>query len=174
MPGSLNATDRGSAGDDAGPSADAVWLAQQGWQVTAVEPSAAAIAHARHAATEAGVDVRFVHTEIADAGLPRGGFALVSAFYPALRRTPDGVNEQALLDAVAEGGELLWVHHATIDRERALEHGFDPDDYVSVDNVRDAAGTEFEVLKDYRRDRSITGGQGIEHIEDVVLRLRRR
>ena len=112
-------------------------------------------------------------SEIADADLPDGGFDLVSAFYPALRRTPDHRNERALLAAVKPGGELLMVHHETIDREQALAHGFDPDDYLGVSHVHELAGDDFEVVKSEVRIRTITGGRGIDYIDDAVLRLRR-
>lgn len=157
----------------AGEGADAIWLAQQGWQVTALEPSTAALGHARKDAAAAQVSVTFVQAEIADADLPDGGFDLVSAFYPALRRTPDHRNERALLAAVKPGGELLMVHHETIDREQALAHGFDPDDYLGVSHVRELAGDDFEVVKSEVRIRTITGGRGIDYIDDAILRLRR-
>src|SRR3954471_19110151 len=72
-----------------GEGADAVWLAQQGWQVTALDVSGVALQRAELAAGRAGVDVHWVHAGLMDAELD-GQFDLVSAQYPALPRTPDG------------------------------------------------------------------------------------
>lgn len=95
-----------------GEGADAIWLTQRGWEVTALDVSGVALARAREAAAAAGVDVTWLHSGLLEADLPAGGFDLVSAQYPALLQTPDGDAERALLAAVAPGGTLLFVHHA--------------------------------------------------------------
>ena len=94
-----------------GEGADAVWLAQQGWDVTALEVSGVALERAREAAAHAGVDITWIHAGLLEAQLREGGYDLVSAQYPALWRSPDAAAQQALLAAVAPGGRLLFVHH---------------------------------------------------------------
>ena len=84
-----------------GEGADAVWLARQGWDVTALEVSGVALARAAGHADDAGVEVRWVHAGLAEAELAPGSFDLVSAQYPALLRTPDASAERALLAATA-------------------------------------------------------------------------
>ena len=44
----------------------AVWLAQRGWQVTAVDNVEKALERARDRVSNAGVDVRVVHADVAD------------------------------------------------------------------------------------------------------------
>ncbi len=44
-----------------GEGADAIWLARQGWQVTAVDPSRVALDRAQAAAQAAGVEITWVH-----------------------------------------------------------------------------------------------------------------
>ncbi|MDP9167790.1 MAG: methyltransferase domain-containing protein, partial [Actinomycetota bacterium] len=61
-----------------GEGADAVWLARAGWDVTAVEVSGLALERAAEHASAAGVAVRWVHAELAEAGVPPGSFDLVS------------------------------------------------------------------------------------------------
>ncbi|GMA18409.1 alpha/beta fold hydrolase [Arsenicicoccus piscis] len=174
-----------------GEGADAIWLAGRGWQVTALDVSGVAIARARAAAEEAGVHVTWVHSGLTEADVPVGGFDLVTAFYPALRKTSERLAERAALAAVAPGGTLLWVEHADIDREHALERGFDPDDYVGVDDVLalirpDAADATIGTATDAtastdawtidgegRRPRRIEGGAGAHHHTDLLLRARR-
>src|ERR1022692_4406826 len=109
-----------------GEGADAVWLAEHGWDVTALDVSRVAL---DRAADHAG------HAGLVEAALPPASFDLVSAQYPALLRTEKHEAELALLKAVAPGGLLLVVHHPTPSKEQANAHGFDPDEYVSPADV---------------------------------------
>src|SRR4051794_17635683 len=142
-----------------GEGADAVWLAQHGWQVTALDVSGVALQRAEQAAGRAGVDVHWVHAGLMDAELD-GQFDLVSAQYPALPRTPDGRTVRTLLDLVAPGGILLLAHHADIDVEHAKEQGFDPADFISLDDVATALDEGWRVEAYERRPRTVTGGAG--------------
>lgn len=155
-----------------GEGADAIWLAHEGWAVTAVEVSSIALDRARDQAAKAGVTVDWQLGSFPRMPLSDSRFDLVIAFYPALRKA-DGSAVPALLDAVAPGGTLLVVHHADVDRERAAAHGFDPDDFVGVDDVAGALGDEWVVEVDEIRDREILGGAGAHHSRDLVLRARR-
>ena len=159
-----------------GEGADAVWLAQQGWQVTALEVSGVALARARQHAEDAGVDIAWVHAGLAEAPLEPGFFDLVSAQYPALPRTPDSANERALLDAVAPGGTLLLIHHAGMEHhEPHDDQPFDPHDFVWPSMVADLlrADDAWRIDVDETRPRQIEGGSGAHHTEDVVLRATR-
>jgi SAM-dependent methyltransferase len=158
-----------------GEGADAVWLAQRGWQVTALDVSKVALDRAKAAALAADVEVRWLHAGLIEARLPEASFDLVSAQYPALLRTPGDEAVTALFAAVAPGGTLLFVHHADMDHEHEGDHDFDPADYIGVEDVRKAALTVgWKVHVDERRPRSVSGGGGAHHIEDLVLRLTRR
>lgn len=158
-----------------GEGADSVWLARQGWQVTALDISARAVERTEAMAAEAGVQVEGVAAGLLDASLAEASYDLVSAMYPALLRTPNGDAEQRLLDLVAPGGTLLVVHHADLDRE-ALAHGHDLDDYVAPEDVRALAARQggWDVVTDERRERHPVTGAGAGHLADLVVRLRRR
>ncbi len=71
-----------------GEGADALWLARQGWAVTALDISQVALDRAKAHADGEVVDITWVLSGLLDADLPAGGFDLVSAQYPALRGTP--------------------------------------------------------------------------------------
>jgi SAM-dependent methyltransferase len=157
-----------------GEGADAVWLAQRGWQVTALDVSKVALDRARASAAAADVEVQWVHAGLLDASLPDASFDLVTAQYPALLRTPGDEAVHALFAAVAPGGTLLFVHHADMDKEHVGDHDVDPADYVSIDDVRAAATAGWTVEVDERRARNVSGGGGAHHTHDVVVRLRRR
>lgn len=157
-----------------GEGADAIWLASSGWDVTALDVSEVALDRARSRAVAAGTAVTWLHSGLLEANLPSGSFDLVSAQYPALRRTPGDDAERALLDAVAPGGTLLVVHHDIRDRAAVLEHGFDPDDWVGPRDVARLLGPDWEIEVDELRERVISGGAGAHHTHDVVLRAGRR
>ena len=156
-----------------GEGGDAVWLARQGWTVTALDVSGVALARAAAHARDAGVEVDLVHKGLVEADLPAAAFDLVSVQYPALLRTPGRDAERALLAAVAPGGLLLVVHHADVDREEALSRGYDPDDYVGHQDVVDALGDGWSVEVDERRGRAVPASGQAHHHVDEVLRARR-
>jgi SAM-dependent methyltransferase len=157
-----------------GEGADAVWLAQRGWKVTALDVSQVALERGRVAASASDVEIEWLHAGVVDARLAPGSFDLVSVHYPALRRTPGGDAVRALLEAVAPGGTLLVVHHADVDRDHALARGFDPEDYVASDDVATALGEGWDVQVRERRSRDVPeSGGGSHHTHDLVLRARR-
>ena len=95
---------------------DAIWLAQQGWRVTAVDVSATALDRAAADATTASVVYRinFRQHDLALAFL-LGVFDLVSAQYlHSPIEFPRVHVLQEAADAVTLGGLLLIVDHASV------------------------------------------------------------
>jgi SAM-dependent methyltransferase len=156
-----------------GEGADAVWLAQRGWDVTALDVSQVALDRAALHARQAGVRVQWVRSGLVEASLAPRAFDLVSAQYPALRRTPTAEAERALLAAVSPGGLLLVVHHADIDADHARERGFDPADYVQPPDVAALLDDDWQLEVDETRPRTVEAGAGAGHSLDQVLRARR-
>jgi hypothetical protein len=76
--------------------------------------------------------------------------------------------------AVAVGGTLAMAFHTDIDVTAARERGFDPEDFVLLEQMRAAVGDGWQVLTDERRERQISGGSGAHHTADWVLTARRR
>jgi SAM-dependent methyltransferase len=157
-----------------GEGADAIWLAAQGWDVTALEVSGVALERAARHAQDAGARIRWVHAGIVEADLPPDGFDLVSAMYPALLRTSNATAEHALLAAVAPGGTLLLVHHAGMENHQPHDGARNPADYVTVPMVADLLDDGWSVEVDEQRPRAVPeGGAGGHHADDLVLRARR-
>jgi SAM-dependent methyltransferase len=156
-----------------GEGADAVWLAERGWDVTALDVSQVALERAALHARQAGVQVRWIHAGLLEASLSPGGFDLVSAQYPALRRTPTHEAERALLAAVAPGGLILVVHHADIDVDHARARGFDPADYVQPAEIGALLDADWQLDVDEKRPRTVESGAGAGHSVDHVLAARR-
>lgn len=156
-----------------GEGADAIWLARQGWQVTAVDPSRVALGRAEAAAArEADVAVTWVRAGLLDMPGGTGVHDLVSAQYAVLRRDDDLATISALLGAVAPGGTLLVVHHE-LEPKHAAEHGFDPAAHVMPGDVAAHLDDRWEVEVHETRPRLGSVPPDSRHIRDVVLRARR-
>lgn len=156
-----------------GEGADALWLAEQGWEVTALDVSQVALARAARQAEQRSVRVNWLHSGLVEAQLPPASFDLVSAQYPVLLRTADGAAGRALLRAVAPGGTLLMVHHPLPTEEEARSHGFNLLDYVGLADIAALLNGDWRIEANETRPRHVAGGAGAHHTEDVVLRARR-
>ncbi len=154
-----------------GEGADAIWLAEQGWEVTAVEPSGVALDRARAAADAAGVEVAWVHAGLLEMPDGTGTHDLVSAQYPAVPKA-DGAAVAVLLAAVAPGGTLLFVHHDSF-AVHAKEHGLDVSQFVAPEDVVAALGDGWEVEVHEVRPRPGPLPADARHVDDVVVRARR-
>jgi SAM-dependent methyltransferase len=102
-----------------GEGRNAVWLAENGWSVTAVDFSAVGIERGRELARERGVGVEWVVADLQSWDLGVRSWDLVAHVYlhwPAVEREPF---LRRVVDAVAPGGHLVVVGH---DRTN-VEHG---------------------------------------------------
>ncbi|MCU1392237.1 MAG: hypothetical protein JWM34_665 [Ilumatobacteraceae bacterium] len=164
----------------AGEGGDAVWLAEQGWDVTASDISQHALDRIAAEARSRGLAIELHH---ADAnGLdpyPERSFDLVSAQYASIPRTPDGRGLDNLLAAVRVGGTLLVVGHDLEPMRHPIDTAmhsrlFDPDAYVRVDDIAAAisGSPDWHVDVDEKRPRP-SGAASAHHVDDVVLRAHR-
>lgn len=165
----------------AGEGGDALWLAEQGWSVTASDISQRALDRVSAEAGRRGlpVECRRVDANALDAFEP-GGFDLVSAHYASIHRTRDSRAVHNLLNAVAAGGTLLIVSHDLEAMRMATavpDHGqpFDPDAYVGVDDFAAALADSpaWDVERHEKRVRPAGAAAASHHVHDVVLRARR-
>ncbi|MGH2474914.1 MAG: FAD-dependent oxidoreductase [Candidatus Limnocylindrales bacterium] len=166
----------------AGEGGDALWLAEQGWHVTASDISKRALDRltAEASRRRQPIECHHVDANALDAFEGRA-FELVSAQYASIPRTPDRRAVRNLLDAVAPGGKLLVVSHdlapmrPPIDT-RTHSRAFDPDAYVRVDDfvadLTDALEWEIEVFE--TRPRPAGAASASHHVDDIVLRALRR
>ena len=157
-----------------GEGADAIWLAQQGWRVTAIDISDVALDRARGAAERAGVAVEWIRGDALHTPFPPRSFDLVSLQYPALPKATGDAALHQLLDSLASGGLLLAVYHDLDDehREQMKARGVDPADYYSCDDLAASLGDDFTVERHALEPR-VDPPPGTPHLRDVVLRARR-
>jgi len=165
----------------AGEGGDALWLAEQGWRVTANDISQRALDRIAAAAERRALTVE-CHRADANALDPfePAAFDLVSAQYASIPRTPDDRGVHNVLTAVAPGGTLLVVGHdlelmrASIDTS-THSRPFDPDAYVRVDDFAAAlAGSPaWHIELHEKRPRPPGAATASHHVDDIVLRARR-
>jgi thioredoxin reductase/SAM-dependent methyltransferase len=161
-----------------GEGGDAVWFAEQGWQVTAVDISETALARAAAAAESRGVRdrVTFERHDLSDS-FPDGTFDLVSAQF--LHSTVRLERTQILGNAaraVAPGGHLVIVDHAGMPSWATNvphDHPFPSADEVLADLNLPAA--EWDRVRIETVERQVTGPDGQEAtLGDNLMVLRRR
>ncbi|MGX7672301.1 class I SAM-dependent methyltransferase [Plantactinospora sp. DSM 117369] len=95
----------------AGEGRNAIWLASRGWQVSAVDFSAVAIAKGRTLAEAAGVEVEWVIADLLDHVPEPDRFDLVLVAYLQLPSEQLGTVLDRAARALAPGGVLLVVGH---------------------------------------------------------------
>ena len=156
-----------------GHGSETLWLAARGWQVTAVDFSAAALGYGRSAAESAGPQIaaRIDWVE-ADLGIwiPQSAhFDLVASLYMHIAGSPTEMVRR-MAAAVAPGGTLLMVGHQPIDPATGAATPAAGQQQVSVaDAVAVLDPSAWELLVAEERVRA-TAGSGV----DAVIRALRR
>lgn len=130
-----------------GEGRNALWLAEQGWQVTGTDFSPVAIDKARQRAEQEGLGAAF-HVADATDTAPEGPYDLVIVFYlqlPAEQRRAAHRNAAA---ALAPGGTLVIVGHDRDNLDQGVGGPSSPEVLLSVDGVlADLEGTDLEIRR---------------------------
>lgn len=157
-----------------GAGGDAIWLAEQGWQVTAVDISPTAVQQARSVAeqqdSEVAERINWLVADFARWQPPRQYDLVISQYvHPDL---PFADFVARLADAVAPGGTLLVVGHHSDDHHSASHAPQDASiDLTTVVGVLDPG--QWTVLAADKRSRSVTRGSTELTFADVVVKARR-
>jgi SAM-dependent methyltransferase len=154
----------------AGEGRNAVWLAQHGWSVTAVDFAGEALLRGRERAREAGVEVDWREEDVRERPPERRAYDLVLIAYLHLPAAELAPVLEAAAEAVAAGGTLLLVGH----HSRNLREGTGgPQDarllYDETQVLEHLAGLEVEEAAPRLRD--VEGAQ--RDAIDVVVRAHR-
>jgi SAM-dependent methyltransferase len=156
-----------------GAGRNAVWLAERGWRVTAVDFADVALRTARRLAEARGVEVEWVEADVREWVPGAAAFELVTILYLQLPAEERRLVLGRAAAAVAPGGTLLLVGH---DREN-LEGGWggpkDPAVLLSPDEVA-AELPGLEVEKAERVLRPVETEQGERDAIDTLVRARRK
>jgi SAM-dependent methyltransferase len=154
----------------AGEGRNAVWLAEQGWTVIAVDFSPIGLDKGRQLASARGVEVGWVEADATTWEPPSATFELVVVAYLQLPADGRRAAHRHAADAVAPGGRLVVVAH---DRDN-LAHGYGgpPDERVLMsasDVVDDLEGTGLEVVTAERIERPVETEEGPRTALDCLV-----
>ena len=155
-----------------GHGSESLWLAAHGWQVTAVDFSAAALAHARSSAEVAGAEIAarvdWVEADLRSWTPPPGAVDLVVCLHVHVAGSVEEMVRR-LGDGVAPGGTLLLVGYRPIDPAAEADTPAPGQQQVSVEAAVAALDPrEWDVIVAEERPRA-AAIPGI----DAVIRARR-
>lgn len=158
-----------------GEGRNAIWLAENGWLVTAADFSAVAVDKARSIAAERGVAVDWHVADVVE-WRPPDTYDLVVVLYLQLPQPERAVMLATAVAALAPGGRLIVVAHSL----RNLEEGFggprDPAVLPTPDEVAAeilAAGGEVEIERAGEIERNVDTPDGPRTALDLLVRARR-
>jgi len=167
----------GSAFDvGCGEGADAMWLAERGWRVTAVDISSVALERARAVGAGVAQRIDWVHADLVSGAAPAASYDLVSAQFMQLPPAPREVLFRRLAAAVNPHGTLLIVGHHPSDLQTTARRPPLPElFYTAADVAAVLEPDEWEIVVEAARARNTTDPAGrTVTIHDAVLRARRR
>jgi SAM-dependent methyltransferase len=158
-----------------GEGADALWLAKNGWRVTAVDISQVALDRA--AASSGTHDVTWTRADLTVTPPAANAYDLVSVQYFPILREETHTALRGLLAAVAPGGTLLVAGHDLADlagHDEHNAHGFDPTSFYQPHEIGELLDDNWTILVNETRARTTPAPPGTDHTHDTVLRARRQ
>lgn len=163
-----------------GEGSDAIWLAERGWQVTAVDISTTALQRAADHAAAAGEDVagriQWNQMDLRHESPAEQAYDLVSSHF---MHVPSEIRRDLyarLAAAVAPGGVLLIVGHHPLDLRTSAHRMHFPDMMFTPEQlVADLHPARWQIVTAQTRPRSTVDHDGnATTIHDTVLVARRR
>lgn len=154
-----------------GEGRNAIWLAELGWRVAAVDFSEIAIAKGRERAARLGLDIDFVCADLLDYEPEPDAYDLVLVLYLQI---PAGERRLVLsraADALAPGAIFLLVGHDSTNLTHGVGGPSEPSVlYTPDDIVAELGGLEIE-----KAERVLRDVEGAERPAiDALVRARRR
>jgi SAM-dependent methyltransferase len=155
----------------AGEARNAVWLAEQGWDATAVDFSAVAMEKAAALAQSRGVTVTTAVVDVVTEPLPGGSYDLVLVAYLQLPPDERAAAVTHCVDALAPGGTYLAVAHDASNLDGGYGGPQDPGVLASPEEIAGllrAAG--LEVVKAEVVQRPVETADGERVAYDHIVR----
>jgi SAM-dependent methyltransferase len=157
-----------------GEGRNAIWLAERGWTVTAVDFSEVAIERARKLAEGRGADVEWLCADMASYEPPPAAFQLVLIAYLQIPEAElRGVLARAAA-ALAPAGELLLIGHARRNLSEGVGGPQDPALLWTPDGIGDALrALDLRVERCEHVQRSVDTPDGPREAVDLLARASR-
>ncbi len=156
----------------AGEGRNAIWLAEQGWQVTAVDFAGVALAKAAKLAQARGVSVTWVEADLHDYQPVKGGYDLVLIAYIHFVRDEFEALLRAASAGLAAGGTLLVVGHDVDNLSRGHGGPQDPQILHRADEIVTAL-PGLTILRAGQASRPVQTPDGEQVAIDTVVRAQR-
>jgi SAM-dependent methyltransferase len=161
-----------------GEGADAIWLAEHGWHVTAVDFSTVALERGAAQARAAGVDARieWLRGDLLGWTPAAQTYDLVMAQFVHLPVGQRSAVHERLAAAVTPGGTLLLVEHSPRDLSTTARRPNDPGLFTTAGDMATGLDPrEWEIVVSEARARQAPDPAGeVITVFDEVLRARRR
>jgi SAM-dependent methyltransferase len=155
-----------------GEGRNAIWLAGQGWRVTAVDFSPVAIARAHELADARGLIVDWVTADVRDYEPETGGFDIVVVAYLHLPASERAAVLAHATRALARGGRVLVVGHDVANIGGGVGGPQDPAILYTPDAIA-AELSGLTILSAERARRPVSSEHGTaDAIDTVVLAVR--
>jgi SAM-dependent methyltransferase len=158
-----------------GEGGDAIWLAERGWQVTAIDFSEAGLRKAAEHAAERGVAdrIEFRHADLRTWTPDGEQWDLVTSCF--LHLLDDGMLAATgrMADAVAPGGTLLVAGHHPDDSHTGLRWSL-PGVLFTADELAPAVDADRFEIRAEARQRTETRHDETHAVTDAVLVARRK
>ena len=155
-----------------GAGRNAVWLAQGGWRVTAVDFSSVALAMARDLAARSGVNVEWIEADVVTWTPPARAYDLVTVLYLQLPALDRRAALRHAVSAVRPGGTLLVVGHDLLNLTAGWGGPSQPDVLFTPDDIAsEIAGLQMEKAERVRRP--VEDGGVVHEAIDALVRARR-
>ncbi len=161
-----------------GEGADAIWLAERGWEVVGMDISQVALEraadHARATAPEAARRITWQQADLIKSAPPTDSFDLVNVQFMHLPSVPRAAMFRGLAAAVRANGMLLIVAHHPSDLESGVKRPPDPDLYYTAEDVAALLGDGWSVEVSDARSRKQLADDKEVTVHDTVFCARRR
>ena len=160
-----------------GEGADAIWLSERGWRVTALDVSTVALERGASHAAEAGDDVarriNWLHEDLMTwKGPEPDSYDLVSSQFMHLPKESRESLFRRLAASVSPGGTLLIVGHHPADLQPDVPREMAELRFTASEVATLLDPHEWEIIVEASVERP-TVGPG-DHTRDAVLKARRR
>ncbi|WP_327370382.1 class I SAM-dependent methyltransferase [Streptomyces sp. NBC_01217] len=159
----------------AGEGRNAVWLAERGWEVDAVDFSAVALEKAERLASDRDVRLRTVRADLTLWAPPEATYDLVLIAYLHLPWPDMAQVLPRAATAVREGGTLLLVGHDAANPEHGHGGPQDPRVLYTAEQVAGLWRPYADILRAETVTRAVTDGDGYSRTAlDALVRAVRR
>jgi SAM-dependent methyltransferase len=151
-----------------GNGRNALWLARAGWQVTAVDFSAVALAAGAEQARAGELEIAWLRRDVTEYVPEPGGYDAVVVAYLQLPAEPLGRVLRAAAAAVAPGGRLVAVGHDVTNLADGVGGPQDPAVLYTPETVAAQLGS-LRLLRAERVSRTVEGVDGRSAIDTLVV-----